>query len=213
MSEKTYYRTCPLCEATCGLSITCEDRKVVDVRGDSEDHFSEGYICPKGTAIGDFDSDPDRIQTPLIREGKDWREATWEEAFELINEKLSAILGEHGKDAIGVYLGNPSVHNTELALYSPALLRGLGSKNIYSASTVDQMPKQVSSALMFGTGLSIPIPDLDRTQYLLVLGANPLVSNGSLMTAPNVGERLKRIQKRGGKIVVMDPVRTKTAKA
>lgn len=211
MARKTYYRTCPLCEATCGLAITCEGRDVVDVRGDAEDHFSEGYICPKGTAIGDFDADPDRIQTPMIREGREWRSVTWDEAFRYINDKLTPILAEHGKNAVAAYLGNPSVHNTELSLYGPALLRGLGTKNIFSASTVDQMPKQVSSALMFGTGLSIPIPDLDRTQYLLVLGANPLVSNGSLMTAANVGERLKRIQRRGGKIVVMDPVRTKTA--
>lgn len=211
MAPKTYYRTCPLCEATCGLTITCDGRNVVDVRGDAEDDFSEGYICPKGTAIGDFDADPDRIQTPLIREGKEWREATWDEAFQLIHDKFTAISAKNGKNAVAAYLGNPSVHNTELGLYSGALLRSLGTKNLFSASTVDQMPKQVSSALMFGTGLSIPIPDLDRTQYLLVLGANPLVSNGSLMTAANVGERLKRIQKRGGKIVVMDPVRTKTA--
>lgn len=205
------YRICPLCEATCGLEFVIDGRKVLSIRGDEKDGFSEGYICPKGVALKELDADPDRLRTPMVREGETWREASWDEAFVTIDRRLNAIIKEHGRNSVGVYVGNPSVHNTGLALYTQALRKALGTPNVFSAGTVDQMPKQVSSALMFGTGLSIPIPDLDRTQYLMVIGANPLESNGSLMTAPNVGERLKRIQKRGGKIVVIDPRFSKTA--
>ncbi len=208
---REHQRICPLCEATCGLTVSVEGDKVTAVRGDQEDAFSEGYLCPKGVALKDLHEDPDRLRTPLIRENGTHREATWDEAFARISEVVPGIIERHGRDAVGAYLGNPSVHNTGLSLYGQALLRTLGSKNIFSASTVDQMPKQLACALLFGTGLTIPIPDLDRTSYLLILGANPLESNGSLMTAPNVGERLKRIQGRGGRIVVLDPKRTRTA--
>ena len=213
MSIETKYRICPLCEATCGLAIDVDGRKVTHIRGDADDAFSEGYICPKGVALQDLDADPDRLRTPMIREGATWREATYDEAFALIDARLMPIIKEHGRNAVGVYLGNPSVHNTGLAIYAQAFLRALNTQNVFSAGTVDQVPKQLSSALMFGTGLTIPIPDLDRTDYLVIVGANPIVSNGSLMTAPNVGERLKRIRKRGGKIVVVDPRHTETAKA
>jgi anaerobic selenocysteine-containing dehydrogenase len=212
MSTETKYRICPLCEATCGLALEIEGRKVLSVRGDKEDAFSEGYLCPKGVAIQDLDADPDRLRHPLIREGETFREASWDEAFTLIESKLLPIIKEHGNSAVGVYAGNPGAHNASISMYSGVFLKALKTPNIFSASTVDQMPKQLSGGAMFGTGLSVPIPDLDRCQYLLIMGANPLESNGSLMTAPNVGERLKRIQKRGGKIVVLDPRLTKTAK-
>ena len=212
MGEQQHYRICPICEATCGLKITTDGRKVTAIRGNDEDVFSEGYLCTKGVALQDLDADPDRLRTPMIREGETWREATWDEAFEEIERRLLPIIQEHGKNALGAYLGNPGAHNTGLALYNSALLRTLGTRNLFSASTVDQRPKELTSAALFGSGLSMAIPDIDRCQYMLILGANPLESNGSLMTAPNFAGRLKSIQSRGGRFVVIDPKRTKTAR-
>jgi len=211
MDEQTHFRTCPLCEATCGLAITTRGREVTSVRGDDDDVFSHGYICPKGPAVAALDSDPDRLRNPMIRKGSTWSEVSWDDAFAEIDRQLPRIIRDHGRDAVAVYLGNPSAHNLALMLYPRALLRVLGSRNVYSASTVDQMPKQVSAGLMFGTALSVPVPDIDRTQYLLMLGADPLVSNGSLMTAPDVRGRLRAIKARGGRIVVVDPRRSRTA--
>jgi anaerobic selenocysteine-containing dehydrogenase len=206
-----HYRTCPFCEATCGLEVETEGSEVVSVRGDKQDVFSRGFICPKAHGLKQLHEDPDRLRTPLVRRDGELVEATWDEAFEEIDRRLSPLLAEHGRDAVAVYLGNPIVHNLSGVLYGPAFLRALGSRNIYSASTVDQMPKQVSSGLMFGTMLSIPLADVDRTDHLLILGANPLVSNGSLLTAPDMRGRLRAIRERGGKVVVVDPRRTRTA--
>src|ERR671917_474136 len=206
-----HYRTCPFCEATCGLEVETEASEVVSVRGDKQDVFSRGFICPKAHGLKQLHEDPDRLRTPLVRRDGELVEATWDEAFEEIDRRLSPLLAEHGRDAVAVYLGNPIVHNLSGVLYGPAFLRALGSRNIYSASTVDQMPKQVSSGLMFGTMLSIPLADVDRTDHLLILGANPLVSNGSLLTAPDMRGRLRGIRERGGKVVVVDPRRTRTA--
>ncbi len=207
----THFHTCPLCEANCNLAITTRGREVVSVRGDDADPFSHGFICPKGPAIAQLDADPDRLRTPMIRRGSEWHEATWDEAFREIDARLTPLLAEHGRNAVAVYLGNPSAHHVGLGLYSRALLRTLGSHNIYSASTVDQMPKQVSAGYMFGTALSVPVADVDRTDYLLILGANPLVSNGSLMTAPDMKGRIRALRARGGRCVVIDPRRTRTA--
>jgi len=207
----THYRTCPLCEATCGLAITTRGRSVEAIRGDEADVFSHGFICPKGPALKDLDADPDRLRAPQIRRGDTWTTVGWDEAFAEIDRRLSPIIATHGRNAVGVYLGNPSVHNTALSLYSRALLKILGTRSIFSASTVDQMPKQVAVALMFGTGLSVPVPDVDRTDYLLILGADPLVSNGSLMTAPDMKGKLRGIRQRGGTVVVIDPRRSRTA--
>lgn len=212
MSKETRFRICPLCEATCGLCIEIEEGRVLSVRGDAADTFSEGYICPKGVALRGLHEDPDRLRVPLLRENGTWREAAWDEAFSFIDERLGPICERHGRNSVGVYLGNPTVHNLALTMYAPVFLKALGTHNIFSASSVDQLPKQLACGLMFGTGLSVPVPDLDRCRYLLVLGANPLESNGSMMTAPNVGERLRRIQMRGGKVVVVDPRVTKTAR-
>jgi anaerobic selenocysteine-containing dehydrogenase len=206
----THYRTCPFCEATCGLEIETEGREVMSVRGDAEDVFSRGFICPKAYGIKQLHEDEDRLTTPLVRRDGELVEASWDEAFEEIDRRLPPILAEHGKDAVGVYLGNPNAHNLSAITHGPAWLRVLGSHNVYTASTVDQMPKQVSAGLMFGTMLSVPIPDLDRCDHLLLLGANPLVSNGSLLTAPNMRGRLRGIRERG-KVVVIDPRRTRTA--
>src|SRR3954467_2707999 len=208
----THYRTCPFCEATCGLEIETEGREVVSVRGDAGDVFSRGFICPKAYGIKQLHEDPDRLTTPLVRRDGDLVEATWDEAFEEIDRRLSPILSEHGRNAVAVYLGNPNAHNLSALIHGPALMRVLGTQNLYTASTVDQMPKQVSAGHMFGTMLSVPIPDVDRGDHLLILGANPLVSNGSLLTAPNMRGRIRAIRQRGGKVVVIDPRRTRTAR-
>jgi len=205
------YRTCHLCEATCGLELHLDGRDITLVRGDRDDVFSRGYLCPKGTALKHLERDPDRVRAPLIRDGAGWREATWEEAFGLIAHRLGAIRAAHGNDALAVYLGNPSAHNLGAMVYNRVLLQAAHTNNVYSASTVDQMPKQVSAGLMFGAALTVPVPDVDRTDYLLMLGANPFASNGSLMTAPDMPGRLRALRGRGGKLVVVDPRRTKTA--
>ncbi|RDI48482.1 molybdopterin-dependent oxidoreductase [Nocardia mexicana] len=212
---RTLLRTCPLCEAVCGLEITLDaDDHVIGVRGDREDPFSRGFICPKGASLGHLDEDPDLLTEPMIRDRATdtWRTASWEEAFDLIAERLPALVGAHGRQATALYLGNPNAHTIAGALYLPPLIRALSTRNLYSASTADQMPKQVASGLMFGDPLTVPVPDLDRTDYLLMLGANPLESNGSLCTAPDYPGRLKALRKRGGRFVVVDPRRTRTAK-
>ncbi|MEA2456887.1 MAG: hypothetical protein QOI45_3149, partial [Thermoleophilaceae bacterium] len=206
-----HYRTCPFCEATCGLEVETEGREVVSVRGDERDVLSHGFICPKAFGLKQLHEDPDRLTTPLVRRDGELVEATWDEAFEEIDRRLTPLLAEHGRNAVAAYVGNPNAHNLSFLTYGPVVLRALGTQNIYTASTVDQMPKQVSAGLMFGTMLSVPVPDVDRTDHLLILGANPLVSNGSLLTAPDMRGRLRRIRERGGKVVVIDPRRTRTA--
>jgi anaerobic selenocysteine-containing dehydrogenase len=209
--HRTAFRTCPLCEATCGLQITLSGEDVLAIRGDAEDVFSRGFICPKGYALKELHADPDRIRTPLIRgAGGSFALASWDEAFALIDERLSPILAAD-RNAVAVYLGNPTAHLLDNLLYGRVLLRAIGSRNVYSASTVDQFPKQMACAMMFGTGTTVPVPDLDRTGHLLMLGANPLASNGSLMTAPDVRGRLRALRARGGKLVVVDPRRSRSA--
>jgi anaerobic selenocysteine-containing dehydrogenase len=209
--DRTAYRTCPLCEATCGLEIKLAGEEIVSIRGDRQDVFSHGFLCPKGYALKELHSDPDRVRTPLIKQPDgSFKAGTWDEAFALIDERLTPLLTED-RNSVAVYLGNPNAHNLDSILYGRVLLRGLGTRNSYSASTVDQYPKQMAAALMFGTGTTVPVPDLDRTDHLLMLGANPLQSNGSLMTAPDVRGRLRAMRARGGKLVVIDPRRTRTA--
>src|SRR5215468_3624037 len=207
----THYRTCSLCEATCGLEIRTRGPEIVSIRGDEADPFSRGYLCPKGPALKHLHDDPDRLREPMVRRGSAWERVGWREAFAEIDRRLPSIIRTSGRDAVAVYLGNPSAHLLSLMLYPRALLRVLGTRNVFSASTVDQMPKQVSAGLMFGTALTVPVPDLDRTAFLLILGADPVVSNGSLMTAPDVKERLRGIARRGGRVVVIDPRRSRTA--
>jgi anaerobic selenocysteine-containing dehydrogenase len=204
-------RICPFCEATCGLEISVSGREVAEIRGDEQDVFSAGFLCPKAVALRDLDADPDRLRAPLVRQNGEHVAASWDEAFEAAWRGLRPVLDAHGPDSLGIYLGNPSVHNTATSLYSNALLTGFRTRNRYSASTVDQYPKQVACALMFGTSLTVPVPDIDRCQYLLVLGANPLVSNGSLFTVPDFRGRARRLRERGGKLVVVDPRRSETA--
>ena len=208
------FRTCPLCEATCGLALEVDEgaHTVTKVRGDADDVFSHGFLCPKGVSIKELHDDPDRVRTPLVKQlDGTFAAATWDEAFAVIADRLPAVVAAGGKDAVAAYIGNPAAHSLAFLLYGKVLLKALGTKNIFSASTVDQYPKQAASALMFGTGTTIAIPDLDRTDYLLCLGANPLASNGSLMTAPDARGRLRAIRARGGRIVVVDPRRSRTA--
>lgn len=210
-TTRTHYTTCPLCEATCGLEITTSGEDILSIRGDTQNSFSQGYLCPKAYSLKELHADPDRLRTPMIRQGDRWLSASWEDAFGEIEQRLPPILERHGRNALAIYVGNPNAHTLAGSLYSPAIIQSARTQNNYSASTIDQMPKHVSSGLMFGTLLSIPIPDIDHTNYLLLLGANPLVSNGSLMTAPNMRDRLRRLRQRGGKVVVIDPIRTRTA--
>ncbi len=184
---------------------------MLGVRGDRDDVFSHGFICPKGASLGELHADPDRLRTPLVRRRGELVEASWDEAFARVDELLAPILAAGDRDAIGAYLGNPNAHTLDGLIYLRAVIKAFGTRNVFTATSVDQLPKQLSSALMFGAGLSVAVPDLDRTDHILILGANPLVSNGSLMTAPDSRGRLRAIQERGGKVVVVDPRRSRTA--
>jgi anaerobic selenocysteine-containing dehydrogenase len=209
--DRTVFRTCPLCEATCGLEIEIVDDHVKRIRGDREHVTSAGFICPKGSTLKQLHEDPDRLRTPMIKVDGVHRPASWNEAFALIATRFHEVTGKYGRSALAIYVGNPNVHQLDNSLGIRPLIKSLGTQNIFSASTVDQMPKHVSSGYMFGHPLNIPVPDLDRTDYLLMLGANPYESNGSLCTAPDFPGRLDAIKARGGKVVVVDPRRTKTA--
>ncbi|GGL08932.1 molybdopterin oxidoreductase family protein [Streptomyces flaveus] len=210
--SRTALRICPLCEATCGLTLTIEGTRVTGARGDRADVFSQGFICPKGASFGAVDADPDRLRTPLVRKDGELREATWDEAFDAVAAGLRPIVETYGPHALGVVLGNPNVHTMAGALYPTVLLGALGTRSIFTASTLDQMPKHVSSGLLFGDANAIPVPDLDRTDHLLLIGANPLESNGSLCTAPDFPGKLRALKARGGTLTVIDPRRTRTAK-
>ncbi|MFE3140211.1 molybdopterin oxidoreductase family protein [Streptomyces scopuliridis] len=209
---RTAPRICPLCEATCGLTLTIEGTRVTGARGDRDDVFSRGFICPKGASFGELDADPDRLRVPLVRRDGELREASWQEAFALIAARIRPLAEEHGPQSVGVVLGNPNVHTMAGALYPQLLLGALGTRNLFTASTLDQMPKHVSSGLLFGDAFAIPVPDLDRTDHLLLLGANPLDSNGSLCTAPDFPGKLRALRGRGGTLTVVDPRRTRTAR-
>ncbi len=215
-ATRTATRTCPLCEAGCGLEITLRPaaeggEEVVRIRGDQADVFSHGYLCPKGSTLKQLHDDPDRLRHPLVRRDGELVEVSWDEAFAEIERRLLPILERDGRSACAVYVGNPNAHNLAGLLYNRAVLRALGSTNVFSASTVDQRPKEIASALMFGGGLTVPVPDVDRTDFLLMLGANPYMSNGSLATAPDWPGRLEALIERGGRLVVVDPRRSRTA--
>jgi len=211
VTETTHHRICPLCEACCGLEIKVNSGKVTSIRGHAQDVFSAGYICPKAVALKDLHEDPDRLRTPLIKRNGVHVSATWDEAFAEIERRLPPLMAAHGRNATAVVVGNPSAHKIGLLTYFGKLARALGTQNVFSASTLDQMPKQLSSALMYGHWLSVALPDIARTDWLLVIGANPLASNGSMWTVPDFKGKAKALQARGGKLVVIDPRRTETA--
>jgi anaerobic selenocysteine-containing dehydrogenase len=210
---ETIHRSCPLCEAHCGIAVTVEPEggHVVTIRGDAEDPVSGGYLCPKAYGLKGLQEDPDRLRTPLVRRDGRLEEASWEEALDAAAAGLRAVRDAHGADAVATYVGNPNAHDVGATFYLGPLLRALGTRWRFSASSVDQWPKMLSSVLLFGAPLAIPVPDVDRTDFLLVLGANPLASNGSLMTAPDMPGRLRRLRERGGRLVVVDPRRSETA--
>jgi anaerobic selenocysteine-containing dehydrogenase len=210
MGTRTAFRTCPLCEAGCGLEIALDDDHVGRIRGDRDDVFSHGFICPKGSTLKQLHDDINRLRAPLVRRAGELVAATWDEAFIEVERRLAPIIETHGRDAVAVYLGNPNAHSLAGMLYGKALIKAIGTTNVYSASTVDQRPKELSSALMFGGGLIVPVPDIDRTDFLLMLGANPYASNGSLATAPDWPGRIEALRDRGGKLVVVDPRRSRT---
>ncbi|HSC83352.1 MAG TPA: molybdopterin oxidoreductase family protein [Pseudomonas sp.] len=216
MSKTLHHRACHLCEAICGLSIETEtladgSQQILSIKGDAQDSFSRGHICPKAVALQDIQNDPDRVRQPMRRNGNEWQAIGWDEAFALVAERLSAIQAAHGRNSVAIYQGNPSVHNYGLMTHSNYFLGQLKTRNRFSATSVDQLPHHLTSYLMYGHGLLIPIPDIDRTQFMLILGGNPLASNGSIMTVPDVEKRLKAIKARDGKLVVVDPRRSETA--
>jgi anaerobic selenocysteine-containing dehydrogenase len=211
-TTQTHFRACNLCEAICGLAIEHEGGKIVSIRGDKDDGFSRGHICPKALALKDVYEDPDRLRKPVRREGDRFVEVSWEEAFADIGARLRQVRREHGKDAVGFCQGNPVLHNYGASIYAQSFLPwALGTKNRFSSASVDNLPRMLVSRWMYGNQAVIGVPDLDRTSYFLVLGANPMASNGSLMTAPDLPRRLKALRERGGRLVVIDPRRTETA--
>ena len=209
---KIHYRNCNICEALCGLEIKYEGDSIISIKGDKDDSFSRGHICPKAVALQDFYSDEDRLRHPVKKTENGFEKISWEEAFDIVENRIKVIQEKYGYDAVATFLGNPNAHNFGNQLFLPDFLRSLKTKNRFSASSVDQLPHHVASQYMFGHTLLLPVPDIDRTDFLLILGGNPMVSNGSMMTAPDVTKRLCAIQERGGKIVVVDPRKTETAK-
>ncbi|WP_273525602.1 molybdopterin-dependent oxidoreductase, partial [Pseudomonas sp.] len=212
MSETTvHHRACHLCEAICGLTIQTEVERILSIKGDPLDPFSRGHICPKAVALQDIQHDPDRLRRPMRRQGTQWQAIEWDDAFALVAERLAEIRERHGSNAVAVYQGNPSVHNYGLMTHSNYFLGLLKTRNRFSATSVDQLPHHLISYLMYGHGLLLPVPDIDHTDFMLILGGNPLASNGSIMTVPDVEKRLKTLRARGGTLVVVDPRRSETA--
>jgi anaerobic selenocysteine-containing dehydrogenase len=207
-----HLHTCNLCEAMCGLVITVDGGAITDIRGDADDVLSHGHICPKALALKDVHEDPDRLRRPVRRNGVRWEEIGWREAFDEVAIRLRQIQAVHGADAVAVYQGNPTVHNYGSMTHGQIFLRALGTRSHYSATSLDQLPHMLAALAMFGHQLLLPVPDVDRTQLLVIFGGNPMASNGSLMTAPGIGRRLRAIRERGGRVVVVDPRRTETAR-
>lgn len=215
-STRTAFRTCPLCEAGCGLAITVArdddgTERVQRIRGDMDDVFSRGFLCPKGSTLKQLHEDPDRLRRPLVKRDGVHVEVEWDEAWAEVERLLSGVIEQHGRSSLAAYVGNPNAHNLAPMTFSRALLTSLGTRNVFSASTVDQMPRHVASGHVFGSPVAIPVPDLDRTDFLVLLGANPYASNGSVCTAPDFPGRIEAIQERGGTVVVVDPRRSRTA--
>ena len=213
---------CNLCEAICGLVVTLDGGRITDIRGNPDDPLSRGHVCPKAIALQDVHEDPDRLRRPVRRvrtgsptdgAGGTWREIPWDEALDLVADNLARTINQHGRDALAVYLGNPNVHSLGSMTHGTAMVKSLRTRNKYSATSVDQLPHQLLAYLLYGHQLLLPVPDLDRTQYFLVLGGNPMASNGSLMTVPDFPGRLRELRARGGRMVVLDPRRTETAEA
>ena len=199
---KTHYRTCNLCEAMCGLEIKHTKTDVISIKGDKKDHLSKGHICPKAVALQDLYHDNDRLKTPKKRTKNGWIDISWEQAYDEIAENIKSIQAKFGKNAVGSYRGNPTVHNIGLMLFGAPFMQSIGSNQKYTATSVDQLPHHFASLMMFGHYLMFPIPDIDRTDFMLIMGGNPAVSNGSIMTAPDFSNRLKAIKKKVDKLLL-----------
>lgn len=212
MGTAESYRICPICEAGCGLKIKSENRRVIAIEPNRDDVFSNGHMCAKGVSMMELDADLDRLRLPLIKEDGKFREGSWSEAYGIINRNLGRLRDEHGANAIAIYAGNPTAHNVGLSMGLGVLASSLGSSNFFSAGSVDQLPKQLACELMFGDGMAIPVPDIARCDYLLMLGANPVVSNGSLWMVPKFRDKLRALQSRGGQLVTVDPRKSETAR-
>jgi len=212
-----HYRVCNFCEAMCGIEVTLNkiesptDEDII-IKPDKLDTFSKGSMCPKAPVMGALHNDPSRLRHPVKRAGKDWVQISWSEAYSTIENNLKRIQSESGKDAVASYLGNPIVHNMGMMLFIKSLTQAIGSKNVFSATSMDQLPHHFAAHYMFGHEFRIPVPDVDRTDFMILMGANPIASNGSIMTSAGIRERLQHIKERGGQFVVIDPRKTETAK-
>ena len=211
--ERIVYRTCTFCEACCGIEVHLDGDRITAIRGDSLDPLSRGYFCVKARALRDLHEDPDRLRHPIKREGTRWKRISWKEAFAYAAGGIFTVQRQHGKDAAAFYSGEPVTHNLGATLLMEEVVAALGTRKRFSANSLDQFPKQLVSHWMYGSGLFMSVPDVDRTDHMLLIGANPLVSNGSLMTAPGMFHRLRRIKERGGRVIVIDPRRSETARA
>ena len=211
MAIEKKYRTCSLCEALCGLEIEVEENKILSIRGDEKDVFSKGHICPKAVALKDIHEDPDRLKKPLRKIDGEWQEVSWKNAIDYTAQRLYEIQQKEGIQSLGIYQGNPSIHNLGTALFSPHLVRLLKTTNRFSATSVDQLAHHLAGEFMLGHANLVALPDIDRTDCWVIMGGNPMVSNGSLMTAADIRGRMRAIQSRDGKIIVIDPRRTETA--
>jgi anaerobic selenocysteine-containing dehydrogenase len=210
-TAKTHYRTCNICEALCGIEVRYDDKEILSIRPDKKDPLSRGHICPKAVALQDYYHDEDRLTQPLRRTASDWEEISWEAALDEIGERIREIQKQHGRQSVATYIGNPNAHNLGSLVTIHKFRKAFGSSNHYSSASADQLPHHVANKHMLGHGSLIPVPDVDHTDYMLIIGGNPVVSNGSMMTAPGFPRRMKAIQQRGGKVVVIDPRRTETA--
>ncbi|HYW70578.1 MAG TPA: molybdopterin-dependent oxidoreductase [Pyrinomonadaceae bacterium] len=211
VNDAIHYRNCSICEAICGIEIRQRADGTLDIRGDRDDPFSRGFLCPKAVALQDIHFDQDRLKHPVRRTPQGWQRIGWDEAFDEVAANLKRVQASHGNDAVATYFGNPTVHSYGAMLFGPGFTRSLHTHNRFSATSVDQLAHHLAAYFMFGHQLLLPIPDIDRTSFLLMLGANPAVSNGSMMTAPALPQRLKDIRARGGKVILIDPRRTETA--
>ena len=209
--KSVIHRNCTICEAACGIRVELDNGSVRRVTGDPQDPFSRGHVCPKVVGMQGLQDDPDRLRRPLVRRGSDWLEASWQAALDFAAEGLLKVKAEHGPDAVALYRGNPGIHDAGTLLSTGVLAGALGTRQVYSAGSLDTWPRFVQCTEMYGSPIRIPVPDVDRTAYFLVIGANPAVSQGSIMTAPGIVERMQAIRRRGGRVVVIDPRRTETA--
>lgn len=208
---ETHYRSCNICEAMCGLEIRVQNNQILSIRGDNNNIFSKGSICPKALANKDLHEDPDRLRHPVRRTKNGWEKIGWDDALDEVAGNIKRIQKNHGQDAVAVYHGNPIMHSHTAVLFLLPFFEALNTKNRYAAASSDELPLKLALFNMFGHQGLFPIPDVDRTDFFLAIGANPVVSGGSFISGPRVAERIRNIRKRGGTVIVIDPIRTRTA--